>query len=63
MNIDNFIFSELKITASENLHIEDDLIVAQNQPISEILNEKNIAKTHKKETNQQTITTEAEDAK
>jgi hypothetical protein len=63
MNIDNFIFSELKITASENLHIEDDLTVAQNQPISEIFNEKNIAKTNQKETNQQTITTEAEDTK
>jgi hypothetical protein len=40
MNIDNFISSTLKIVASENLNIEQDLSNTSNKNINELLNEK-----------------------
>lgn len=41
MNIDNFVKSELKVTASENLDISSDLAAQQTKNISELLiNEK-----------------------
>jgi hypothetical protein len=47
MNIDNFISSSLKVTASENLNIENDLN-SQSKDINELLNEKKDIKTEKK---------------
>lgn len=37
MNIDHFIQSELKVTASENLDINSDLSAVQTKNISELL--------------------------
>jgi hypothetical protein len=45
MNIDNFISSTLKITASENLNIENDLVSQSNKNINELLNEQETKQT------------------
>jgi uncharacterized protein YfdQ (DUF2303 family) len=38
MKIDHFIQSELKVVASENLNITDDLLSTQSKHIDELLN-------------------------
>jgi hypothetical protein len=40
MSIDNFINSCLKVTAKENLFIENDLNSTQSKTIQELINEK-----------------------
>lgn len=53
MNIDHFIQSELKVTASENLDISKDLEAQQNNSISELLdNEKTEKNSQDQEKNE-----------
>lgn len=51
MNIDNFVKSELKVTASENLDISSDLEQNQTKNISELIGneEKKEQKNHKEQ--------------
>lgn len=51
MNIDNFVNSCLKVTAKENLFIENDLSCAQSKSIQELINEE---KTKEQEQEQET---------
>lgn len=53
MNTDNFVNSCLKITAKENLFIENDLNCTQSKSIQELINEEK-AKEQNQETNQET---------
>lgn len=52
MNTDNFVNSCLKITAKENLFIENDLNCTQSKSIQELINEEK-TKEQKQETNQE----------
>lgn len=50
MNIDNFVNSCLKITAKENLFIENDLSSSQSKSIEKLINEQ---KTNEEEASEE----------
>jgi hypothetical protein len=54
MDIDNFVNSCLKITAKENLFIENDLNSTQSKTIQELINEKENSTEEKDKTQQET---------
>jgi len=54
MNIDNFISSELKIVASQNINIQDDLNTTQDKSINTLINEENNKNTNEKKVSEKT---------